>query len=225
MLSAPAPLSATDAFALIMERLCQTVAAQSYRERMAAPLILLIWTRLRRLAARFAALAARVRAGTLRSRAPARRAASRPASPPASPPPPRLPNDFAWLVRLVGWRRPVAGRSCSISWPTRSSRRSSPPRRRWGGSCARSAGCWASMPPPCRRLPGTRHRRSSARAPDQIPADQAQPGRTPADTPAATPLAGTPGRSPDPGRERAREVRLPAPWAFRGLGARRLGTT
>ena len=108
MVSAPAPLSATDAFALIVERLCQTVAAQSYRERMAAPLILLIWTRLRRLAARFAALAARVRAGTLRSRAPARRAASRPASPSGlSPPPPRLPNDFAWLVRLVG--REAAG--------------------------------------------------------------------------------------------------------------------
>ena len=77
---------------------------------MAGPLIHLIWTRVRRLGARFAALAARVRAGALRSLAPARRrAASRPASPaPASPPPPpRLPNGFAWLVRLVG--REAAG--------------------------------------------------------------------------------------------------------------------
>ena len=116
MVSAPPPLSATDAFALIMERLYQAVAARSYRGQMAGPLILLICTRLRRLAARFAALAARVRAGTLRSRAPVR-AAPRPARHPLRP----------LLRRLVcrttspgssgswGGRRPVAGRSCSFS--------------------------------------------------------------------------------------------------------------
>jgi hypothetical protein len=62
---------------------------------MAGPVIILIWTRLRRAAARFAALAARVRAGALPSPAPLRpRAASRPARP---RPPHRLPGGFAWL--------------------------------------------------------------------------------------------------------------------------------
>ena len=50
-----------------------------------------------------------------------------------------------------------------------------------------------------------------APAPGETQPDQTQPGRTPADTPAATPLAGTPGRSPGPRRERVRDVRLPAP--------------
>ena len=68
--SPPPPPSATDRFALVIEGLCQAVAARSAGGRMAGPVIILIWTRLRRAAARFAALAARVRAGTLPSPAP-----------------------------------------------------------------------------------------------------------------------------------------------------------
>ena len=217
MVSAPPPLSATDAFALIMERLYQAVAARSYRGQMAGPLILLICTRLRRLAARFAALAARVRAGTLRSRAPARRAASRPASPPASPPPPRLPNDFAWLVRLVG--REAAGCGSQLQFLLTDPEfaaliAAAPQMGRLLRPLCRMLGVDASALPP----PSSRRAASPGRAPapdqiqaDQIEPDQIQPGRTPADPPpAATPLAGTPGRSPGPRRERVREVRLPA---------------
>ena len=71
----PTPaLSAADRFALIINGLCQTIAASLARSpnpqhgppsspppgRLEGPVIILIWTRLRRIGARFAALAARV---------------------------------------------------------------------------------------------------------------------------------------------------------------------
>jgi hypothetical protein len=87
------PPAAADRFALLIEGLCQAVAASCGRG-LAGPLILLIWTRLRRLGARFAALAARQRTD---KPPPARR--PRPAAP--RPRAPRLPRGFAWLVRLV----------------------------------------------------------------------------------------------------------------------------
>jgi hypothetical protein len=62
----------------------------------AAPLLTLLWDRLRRLAQRFAALAARAQAGTLR---PPRRRTAKPRQRP--PNPNRLPQGFGWLVRLV----------------------------------------------------------------------------------------------------------------------------
>jgi hypothetical protein len=100
MLPAAPPPSATDRFALMMEGLCQAIAARGGSGGLiAGPAIILIWSRLRRMAARFAALAARVRSGALPSPAPVRiRAASRPASP---RPPHRLPDGFGWLVRLA----------------------------------------------------------------------------------------------------------------------------
>jgi hypothetical protein len=67
-------------------------------------LILLICGRLRRITARFAALAARYAAGTLR---PLRPRATEPRTEPPIPglhrPPPRdkLPRGYAWLIRLV----------------------------------------------------------------------------------------------------------------------------
>ncbi len=74
-----------------------------------APLILLICARLRRIKARFASLAARYEAGTLR---PLRAATTEPRTEPGTPsphtPPPRdlpprdpLPRGYAWLIRLV----------------------------------------------------------------------------------------------------------------------------
>ena len=96
-----------------------------------------------------------------RSRAPPRRFP--PGVPaPASPPPPRLPDDFAWLVRLVGREAAGCGSQLQFLLTDPEFAALSPPRRRWGGSCARSAGCWASIPPLCwRRLPGARHRRAA----------------------------------------------------------------
>ena len=116
--TAAPPLSATDAFASIIEGLCRHVAAQSVPwGRIVPRLVLLIYTRVRRIGHRFAVLAERVRAGTLRVSAPRSRSAAsrrfrpRPALPEttaetesnaAQPPPERLPKDFAWLVRLAG---------------------------------------------------------------------------------------------------------------------------
>jgi hypothetical protein len=123
-----APPSVTDRFARIIDLLCRTVAAQGRAPNslanwgpsagglVAGPLIILIWTKLRRAAARFAALAARVHAGTLPSAT--RRACAKQTLPlplagegrgegllkdvrAPSPRAPRLPNTFGWLIRLV----------------------------------------------------------------------------------------------------------------------------
>jgi hypothetical protein len=123
-----APPSVTDRFARIIDLLCRTVAAQGRAPNslanwgpsagglVAGPLIILIWTKLRRAAARFAALAARVHAGTLASAT--RRACAKQTLPlplagegrgegllkdvrAPSPRAPRLPNTFGWLIRLV----------------------------------------------------------------------------------------------------------------------------
>jgi hypothetical protein len=88
------PLS--DRFALIIDGLCRAVAARAPGQRDAAPLLVLLWSWLRRLDARFARLAARAFDGALRvCRQPAMRAA-RPARTDR-----RWPAGFAWLVRLV----------------------------------------------------------------------------------------------------------------------------
>ena len=104
------PPAAADRFALIIGGLSRAVATQ-HRVGLSGLLIIAIWSRLIRIATSFAALAARVRAGTLpapRRRA-SRPASSRPASSPPAPsgsPPPRpaspfLPRGFAWLIPLV----------------------------------------------------------------------------------------------------------------------------
>ena len=90
------PAAPAESFARLIDRLCRAVAARGGRGRLAGPLILLVWARLRRIAARFARLAARAQAGAPLA------APRRPASPrPGGPPPARLPRGFAWLVRLV----------------------------------------------------------------------------------------------------------------------------
>ena len=73
---------------------------QTSRGPMVAPLILLICARLRRITARFAALAARYAAGTLR---PLRTPTTEPRTTFPHPPPPRdpLPRGYAWLIRIV----------------------------------------------------------------------------------------------------------------------------
>ena len=91
-----APPAPAERFARLIDGLCRAVAARSFRGGLAGPLIILIWSRLRRLGVRFARLAARIEAGALPV---ARRRPT--ASRPARPAPPRLPRGFAWLVRLV----------------------------------------------------------------------------------------------------------------------------
>jgi len=100
----PAQPAVADRFARLIEGLCRAIAARSALSRLAAPLLILVWRRLRRTAARFAALTARIRAGRLpRPTAGRRRPAGRPpdAARPPRPPPQRLPARSAWLIRLV----------------------------------------------------------------------------------------------------------------------------
>jgi len=105
-----ASLPLADRFAYLMELLCKALSEEARTRRLAGPLLLLIWRRLRRIRLGFAALAARFAAGTL-GRAPTRRADAppRPADTPPRPPSPRdpLPRYMWWLVKLVpgtgGW--------------------------------------------------------------------------------------------------------------------------
>jgi len=86
----------------IIAGLCRAVASQAVAHRALAPLLVLVWSRLRRMAARFACLAGRADAGALPSRGVPRPRASGP-RPSGSRErlPPGLPSGFAWLVRLV----------------------------------------------------------------------------------------------------------------------------
>ncbi len=84
-------------FSLVIDGLCRVTAARIATDRSAGPLLILIVGRLRRLAARFAALAARAQAGPL---PPPRRRAARP-GPPRNNRQRPLPESFAWLIRLV----------------------------------------------------------------------------------------------------------------------------
>ena len=93
----PAPAAR---FARLIAALCEAVGARVAgpgRPGLAGPLVILIWTRLKRMAERVARLAARAEAGTL---PPPR---SRPATPrrTAAPPYQRLPRGAAWLIRQV----------------------------------------------------------------------------------------------------------------------------
>ena len=92
----PAP---AERFARVIAGLCAAVAARiggPAGPGLPGPLIVLIWTRLQRMAARVTRLAAHVQAGTLPP--PRRRAVPRRT---VSPPYTRLPRSFAWLVRHV----------------------------------------------------------------------------------------------------------------------------
>jgi len=102
--------------ALIIDGLCQAAAARLGRKRETGLLLILLWSRLRPVAARLAAIVAR--AATLRLAVPRQRSMKPPSRPPVArtlpartPPPPsspRLPQRIAWLVRLVPEAAPYA---------------------------------------------------------------------------------------------------------------------
>ncbi len=94
-----APPAPADRIAGIIDLLCRSAAAQIAGRRLAGPLIILICARLRRIAHRLTAIAARLQAGKLRRRTVIRR---QPAARPTRPTRPRpLPQGRAWLMRLV----------------------------------------------------------------------------------------------------------------------------
>ncbi len=99
--SSPPTLSAR--FALILDGLCRAVAARMPRHP-AAGTLLLLWGLLRRAAARFASLAERVRTGA----PPRRRGVSTRTQRPRQTRD-RLPQGFAWLVRLLPDAAPYGG--------------------------------------------------------------------------------------------------------------------
>jgi hypothetical protein len=86
-----------DRFAVIIESLYRATMKTGRGPRM-SPLILLICARLRRIKARFAALAARHAAGTLR---PLRAPATEPRTPGLHPPPTQDPLPGRWPVAAV----------------------------------------------------------------------------------------------------------------------------
>ncbi len=79
----------------IIDALCAAVAARGAGGALTVPLFFLLWSRLRRIAARATKAAARIAAGVPRP-------ATRPRAPrPPRPQPLRLPRGFAWVVRVV----------------------------------------------------------------------------------------------------------------------------
>ena len=111
----PLPVGLPERLAFIIEKLCEAVAARGPKAGSATALIVLAWTRLRRLSLRFAALAAAVRDGRLAAARTARgRAAPGPARAPRAPQPHRLPRGSGWLIRLVP--EAPAYRSLVLHW-------------------------------------------------------------------------------------------------------------
>jgi hypothetical protein len=93
----PPPVPPAERLARLIDGLCAAIAARGIGGLLTAPLIFLLWGRLRRAALRARQLAEKIAAGqplSGRRRNPA---------PPRSgrPPPPRLPRGYAWLIRLV----------------------------------------------------------------------------------------------------------------------------
>ncbi len=110
-LPAPGP-GLSQRLTLVVQALRAAIAAHAARDRAAVALAWLVWHYLKRLAARFTALAARVSAGKLAvvSRAMGLRAASEV----ARLRPPGLPHGFAWLIRLAPSTVALRGQVCHL---------------------------------------------------------------------------------------------------------------
>jgi hypothetical protein len=91
--------------ARIIDGLCAAIAARGIGGLLTAPLIFLLWGRLKRAALRARRLAAKLAAG--KPLAAPRRRNPEP-SRPGRPPPPRLPRGYAWVIRLVPAAAPAA---------------------------------------------------------------------------------------------------------------------
>ena len=181
--------------------------ARRRRDRLAGPLVLLLWPRLNRLARRFAGLAARVAAGTA---APRRPASPRPAAARPRPPYRRLPRRFAWLLPLVPEAAAASGRSCSTCWPTPEMAACSPPRRRPGRLLRPLCRMLGVRPPPAPApAAAAAAPRPAAEPPPPPRRRRATPGRAAPAAPAAR-----------LGRRRASPARLRP--ARRGVSARRI---
>lgn len=95
-MSATSPSSLSQRLTLILEPLRLAIASHAGQKPADAPLVLLLWGYLHRVATRFAALTAR-----LAQDRPAAPCAPRTGRPSPAARPPRLPTGFAWLIRLA----------------------------------------------------------------------------------------------------------------------------
>ena len=92
----PAP-SPAERLVRTIDGLCAVIAARGVGGMLTAPLLFLLWSRLRRLATLATQIAGRIAAGTPPAAARHRAAKPRPPRPPTL----RLPRGYAWLVKLV----------------------------------------------------------------------------------------------------------------------------
>ena len=114
-LPAPAP-SLSQRLTLVVQALRAAIAAHAARDRAAVALAWLVWPYLNRLAARFAALTARVQAGKVAGAVAVAPAVTRLRAAPETPRPrpPGLPQGFAWLARLAPSILPLRSQVCHL---------------------------------------------------------------------------------------------------------------
>ena len=193
------PSSATNRFARLIEALCESVAA-SHSRGLAGPVIVLIWGRLRRMAARFAAAA--IPAAPRASRpVPSRPAQSRPAlSRRGADARPRLPGGFGWLIRLSPAAACHGGQlQRLLADPEMAALLAATPRM--GRLLRPLCRMLAVEPPPGLFAPPNRARRPSVRA--DTPGEAA--------TPAPSPIRPARAACRDPYRRRPCDLRLEPP--------------
>lgn len=195
----PAPASApADRFAAIMDALCRAMAAEANARRVAGPLVLLIWVRLRRLAARF----------TLTLHAPPART-HRPARPdrPTHERRQILPRHFGWLRRLLpGVSGAASQLNHLLSGPEMAALIAASPAT--GRTLRPLCHLLGLRPPPALRLP----RRAAVSVPPRPTAPE--PARKSGPAPARPrPPAGADPRNPSaPAWSRRRKTYTPAPY-------------
>ena len=94
------PTRTATRIAAVLDVLCEMIARHGHLRRLAGPLLVMIWQRVRKAGAQASAVLARMQAGALR-RYPTRRPPRQIAKPRRSVPPSALPRQPAWLVRLI----------------------------------------------------------------------------------------------------------------------------
>ncbi len=185
----PSPASR---FRAILAALCDRVAAEGHRRGIAGPFLILIWTRLRRLADRLAAALDGPRRPP-RARHPA--TASRPA--PLRPAPARphpLPRRFGWLGSLIPGGAAAAGQLRHLlNDPEIAALAAASPAA--GRALRPLCHALGLRPPPALRRP-----KIPDPAPDPAPKSVLPPPRAPAPAPESGPQAAAPPAHPLPRR-------------------------
>jgi hypothetical protein len=180
------PPSPAAIFADLVEGLCKSIAAHGARGLLTMPLLLLLWSRLRRMAVRARRLAARTATGAPPPH-------PRPPTPRSAPSRPyiRLPRGVAWLVRAVpGTAWGAARLQFLLDDPAMAAAAASPPMRRLLRPLCRMLGV---RPPPIANQPAPR---AEAAAPEPVPRPGEPPRNPPAPPQSAPPAPASPAIPP-----------------------------